>query len=69
MKRARTGAKRGLTCTVCKRTFSAPQTLVRHMRAVHWGERNFKCVTCGRACTTEGELKAHVMNVHMGVKE
>ena len=49
-------------CPECGRSFSRTYNLIRHMRGVHQGCRDFVCAHCGRTFTQKVHLKKHQCN-------
>ncbi|XP_070203686.1 zinc finger protein 791-like [Littorina saxatilis] len=53
------------TCHVCQKTFRRSDTLKRHMRAVHIGERPYVCEYCCATYKQMSHLKEHVESKHI----
>ena len=59
-------AKAKRVCPECKRSFSYPSQLKRHL-TVHTGERPYRCTECGQAFSRKRSLTVHVRK-HTGEK-
>lgn len=57
-------------CTECGTAFKKNSNLVKHMKLVHLGERNFACPepSCGRLFGQKSNLNSHIKAVHLGEK-
>lgn len=57
-------------CDQCGTAFKKNSNLVKHMKLVHLGERNFACQEpgCGRLFGQKSNLNSHVKAVHLGEK-
>ena len=54
-------------CRVCHYIFREKPKLVRHIKAVHNGEKPFSCEYCALLFSTKYNMKRHV-NIHTGEK-
>ncbi|XP_076127911.1 uncharacterized protein znf770 [Alosa pseudoharengus] len=57
-----TKQQKGHPCTICKRHFSVPSKLARHL-LIHMGVKPFTCQVCGRSFRQSCHLQTH-LNVH-----
>lgn len=57
-------------CPDCGTAFKKNSNLVKHMKLVHLGERNFECPepSCGRLFGQKSNLNSHIKAVHLGEK-
>lgn len=57
-------------CEQCGTAFKKNSNLVKHMKLVHLGERNFPCPEpgCGRLFGQKSNLNSHIKAVHRGEK-
>jgi len=55
-----------LTCPVCRKHFSKPYNVQRHMK-IHTGEKRFKCDYCPKRFVQKANLRQH-LRVHTGEK-
>ena len=62
------GTKKALHCTMCEASFSVPQTLKKHIAAVHEGKKPFTCNLCSTSFSEKGNLLRHVYSVHEKIK-
>lgn len=58
------GAHESATCTVCSKTMSDFDTLIRHFRHTHQELKPYCCPRCKGPYSSEGTLWHHVRNVH-----
>ena len=60
------GIARKFPCTFdgCNKTFAQKQTMTRHVRQVHLGNRLHKCIICQVAFKRKPALKRHLNNRH-----
>ncbi|XP_076329943.1 MDS1 and EVI1 complex locus protein EVI1-B-like [Tachypleus tridentatus] len=54
-------------CENCKKMFTDPSNLQRHIRSQHIGARSHACSECGKTFATSSGLKQH-MHIHSSVK-
>lgn len=57
-------------CDTCGTAFKKNSNLVKHIKLVHLGERNFACPEegCGRLFGQKSNLNSHIKAVHLGEK-
>lgn len=57
-------------CDRCGTAFKKNSNLVKHIKLVHLGERNFPCTEegCGRLFGQKSNLNSHIKAVHLGEK-
>lgn len=57
-------------CDECGTAFKKNSNLVKHMKLVHLGERNFQCTepNCGRLFGQKSNLNSHIKAVHLREK-
>ena len=53
---------------MCEASFSVPQTLKKHIAAVHEGKKPFTCNLCSTSFSEKGNLLRHVYSVHEKIK-
>ena len=51
-------------CTHCSKAFPVSKDLIRHVRTVHEGRKDFKCDQCEMAYGQSGDLKRHKIRAH-----
>ena len=64
--------KKVVSCDICGKTFSRPDSLKIHIRAVHEeikNLKNHKCESCDKCFSTLSKLLSHIKVIHEGIKE
>ena len=54
-------------CQFCGKSFVSPNTLKRHVAAVHEERKDFQCQICEKRFSRQGDLRRHVATVHEAV--
>ncbi len=54
-------------CHLCGKSFQIKTRLVRHLKNVHYGSRDFLCNLCGKSFKEKGSQLKHERNVHATV--
>ena len=53
---------------MCNKKFGERSTLARHVKSVHYGEKDYKCNVCAKTISCSYYLKKHVKIVHGNLK-
>lgn len=68
--KASSSSEKPYVCEECGTAFKKNSNLVKHMKLVHRGEKNFACREpgCGRLFGQKSNLNSHIKAVHLGEK-
>ena len=51
-------------CDFCDKTFSRPDNVTRHIKAVHEGKKPFPCEECDKSFAEKRSLNHHMLSFH-----
>ena len=54
-------------CDFCDKTFSRPDNVTRHIKAVHEGKKPFPCEECDKSFAEKRSLNHHMLSFHQGL--
>ena len=54
-------------CDFCDKTFSRPDNVTRHIKAVHEGKKPFPCEECDKTFAEKRSLNHHMLSFHQGL--